>query len=175
MSLQQQLRAEHISRRADWCAQAQPDPGIDLKRVHPRYKVRKTAPSASTLHFVPLRTPRQRITIRSHGTSVTVPVVDLEAPLPVSKELITRRVALHFGVGYFELRKPGRYHYIVRPRWVACYLMTHVLGSGRSAIARYFKQDHATVLYGIRKIERLMLTDADLCHSVVTIARGLRE
>lgn len=69
--------------------------------------------------------------------------------------MILNEVLRHYpGVTAAEVVGAGRSHQLSHPRWVAWYRCRTELGMSYPQIAKRFKRDHSTVLYGIEKLKR---------------------
>jgi chromosomal replication initiator protein len=73
---------------------------------------------------------------------------------------IETAVAAHFGLTREEMRGMSRKRAVARPRQVAMFLAREITGQSLPRIGQQFARDHTTVLYGVRKIARLMGHDA---------------
>lgn len=83
---------------------------------------------------------------------------------------IQRVVAKHYNVHRMDLISARRTANIVRPRQVAMYLAKTLTLRSLPEIGRRFGgRDHTTALHAIRKIDRLITTDADLAAKVAEI------
>lgn len=79
-------------------------------------------------------------------------------------------VAKHYDVTRVDMKSARRTADIVRPRQVAMYMArTFTLRSMPEIGRRFGNRDHTTVLHAVRKIGRLIRTDADLAHDVAHI------
>lgn len=70
---------------------------------------------------------------------------------------IERAVCQHFGLTAAQMRSPARQRAIARPRRMVMFLARELTAASYPKIGRYLGgRDHTTVLYGTRKIARLM-------------------
>lgn len=82
-------------------------------------------------------------------------------------EEIQRVVAEHYCVTRLDLISSRRHAKIVRPRQVAMYLAKTLTLRSLPEIGRKFgHRDHSTVLWAVRKIERLQRTDSVLADNI---------
>lgn len=97
----------------------------------------------------------------------------------ISIRKIQKAVSEFYGVGLNYLLSQRRIKTIVLPRQVGMYLAKIITKKSLPEIGRRFGgRDHTTVLHACRKIEALMLKDADLAHEVallIEIATGVQQ
>ena len=75
---------------------------------------------------------------------------------------IQRVVAAHYGLATGDMTSQRRSRDIAHPRQIAMYLAFHLTPHSLCNIGRFFgKRDHTTVLYAVRKIEGLCISDPD--------------
>jgi chromosomal replication initiator protein len=85
----------------------------------------------------------------------------------IRPDAIQDATARYFGVEPRELTCALRDAEYVRPRHIAMFLMRRLSGYSYPAIGRHFGwRDHTTVLYAVRKIDRLYDNDP-VIHSAV--------
>jgi chromosomal replication initiation ATPase DnaA len=97
-----------------------------------------------------------------HGLAVRMALkAQAELPPPhVRPERILVVVANYFGVRLQLLKGSDRYRVIVRPRMVAMYLMRTLTSLSLPEIGRAIGgRNHATVIHGIRTVQRLRKED----------------
>jgi chromosomal replication initiator protein len=83
-------------------------------------------------------------------------------------------VAQHYKVTPLEIKSSRRTDNIVRPRQVAMYLARTSTLKSLPQIGQVFgNRDHTTVIHAVRKIGRLIRTDADLAHDVAHIEQEI--
>ena len=92
-------------------------------------------------------------------------------------EIVLRTCAEYFGISEIEIKSERRTKKIVRPRQMAMYLAkTLTLRSLPEIGRRLGGRDHTTVLHGIRKVERLIMSDTetafDAAHIEIMILKG---
>jgi hypothetical protein len=80
-------------------------------------------------------------------------------------------VADHFAIPIEWILDKRRVQAATLPRHIAMYLLRSCVGASLTAIGRKFKRDHTTVLMACRKIDRLMLVDAETLHVVTYLQR----
>lgn len=68
-------------------------------------------------------------------------------------------VAVITGVPVQTLKGPGRSTFIVGPKFLAYYLLWHLLGYGSVKIGRVMCKDHTTICSGIVKARKLLAED----------------
>lgn len=91
-------------------------------------------------------------------------------------EDIIKAVALHYQLSRDEIISNRRTAAVVIPRQIAIYLAKILTPCTLPLIGRRFgDRDHTTILYAFRKIERLVLADAELAAEIVEIKRGILE
>ncbi len=88
-------------------------------------------------------------------------------------EAIKRLVCERYNVRPAEMDSPRRARSVARPRQVAMYLAKQLTSLSLPDIGRKFGRDHSTVLYGVRKIEKLMEDDKALEEDVEALRRKL--
>ena len=80
-----------------------------------------------------------------------------------SIEQVRRAVCETFDVTHNQLMSVSRERRFARPRQVGMFLARECLGLSLARIAREFgREDHTTVLYGVRKVRHLIGVDAAL-------------
>ena len=98
-----------------------------------------------------------------------LPVNDRTPTVEAIKKLVCDR----YNVRPAEMDSPRRARAVARPRQVAMYLAKQLTSLSLPDIGRKFGRDHSTVLYGVRKIERLMEDDKALEEEVEALRRKL--
>jgi chromosomal replication initiator protein len=87
---------------------------------------------------------------------------------------VQRAVARHFGVTEEALRGKRRTSTVALARQVAMYLSKQVEGLSYVEVGRRFgSRDHSTVLFAVRKIERLLESDPAVAEAVGAIRATL--
>jgi len=95
-------------------------------------------------------------------------------PARVRIEDIQRAVAREYKVSRFDMLSARRTQDVVRPRQVGYYLAKKLTDRSLPEIARRFGgRDHSTAISGIRKIEKLVLTDEELAARIDKIKEAL--
>jgi chromosomal replication initiation ATPase DnaA len=85
---------------------------------------------------------------------------------------IQKTVANHFGIPLIEMTSSRRAS--ARPRHVAMAFARKMTGYSLEAIGASFGgKDHATVLYAVKRVERLVARDPEFARSVTDIRREL--
>lgn len=87
---------------------------------------------------------------------------------------IQKACADFYNVRMRDILSARRTAIVVRPRQVAMFLVKEITGKSLPEIGRYFDgRDHTTVLYAIRKIGALVLSDEAVALDVVAISERL--
>ncbi len=91
-------------------------------------------------------------------------------------ETIKDVVARHYGMTKADLESPNRRQALARARQVAMYLSRELTNCSYPQIAYvYGKRDHTTILYGYRKINKLLKSDAGLVSEVEALTQSLLD
>ncbi|MBQ3179833.1 MAG: chromosomal replication initiator protein DnaA [Firmicutes bacterium] len=94
----------------------------------------------------------------------------------LSPELIKNAVADYYGIQASDLTSPRRAQKFVRPRYVAMYLISDMLGLSLNENGTHFgNRDHTTVMHGIEKIEKDLQHDLNLQKSVQELKDMLKK
>lgn len=117
--------------------------------------------------LTPIIVPKSRI----ESAPPPPPTVVIELPPPTnSVRYIARVVAQYYGILFGIFISPTRAKTVVLPRQVAMYLARTLQDKSLKRIGRALgNRDHATVLWGFRKIECLLGVDAELARQVEEI------
>jgi chromosomal replication initiator protein len=92
----------------------------------------------------------------------------------VTVEEIIRKVADHFNIRINDILSARRARNVVRPRQVAMYLAKSLTRKSLPDLGRRFGgRDHTTVLYAIKRVEELRLTDSGLADDIELLRRML--
>jgi chromosomal replication initiator protein len=92
----------------------------------------------------------------------------------VTIEEIQRKVGEHYAVRLSDLIGPKRQRPIARPRQVAMYLAKQLTSRSLPEIGRRLGgRDHTTVMHGVRRIEELRQTDAQIAEDLELLRRAL--
>ena len=92
----------------------------------------------------------------------------------VTIEEIQRKVAEHYSIRLSDLIGPKRQRPIARPRQMAMYLAKQLTSRSLPEIGRRFGgRDHTTVMHGVRRIEELRVTDAQIAEDLEMLRRAL--
>ncbi|NOX56328.1 MAG: AAA family ATPase, partial [Planctomycetes bacterium] len=115
-----------------------------------------------------------KVPITRELTLSTLDSLSSESPPSLAK--IARAVSAEFGVPVEQLRSQSRVRKLVRSRQVAIYL-SRVLGQQPySKIASYFGlNNHSTAVHSVRRVEKLLQTDAVLRSRVANAETALRS
>ncbi|QIE45766.1 chromosomal replication initiator protein DnaA [Pseudohalocynthiibacter aestuariivivens] len=89
-------------------------------------------------------------------------------------EEIQRQVSDHYNIRLSDLVGPKRTRIFARPRQVAMYLCKQMTSRSLPDIGRRFGgRDHTTVMHGVRKIEELRASDAQIAEDLDLLRRTL--
>jgi chromosomal replication initiator protein len=92
----------------------------------------------------------------------------------VTIEEIQRKVAEHYSIRLSDLIGPKRQRPIARPRQMAMYLAKQLTTRSLPEIGRRFGgRDHTTVMHGVKRIEELRVTDAQIAEDLEMLRRAL--
>jgi len=107
---------------------------------------------------------------------VADPSADIAKAIYVpSLRKISQIVEGHFNIRRFDLFSHRRTIDIIRPRQICFYLARTCTYKSYPEIAlHYGNRDHTTILHGVRKIEKLRLTDAKLNSLLCELERQFR-
>ncbi|UOF79249.1 chromosomal replication initiator protein dnaA [Caudoviricetes sp.] len=100
---------------------------------------------------------------------------EVRATYSPSLRAIARAVADHYQVPVDEMLGLRRLKYLLFPRQIACYLAKTLLPKkSYPEIGRSFgKRDHTTILYAVKKIDRLIQCDPKLAATITFLAGQL--
>ncbi len=108
--------------------------------------------------------------------AVMADILPNEKRQALSPELIKNAVADYYGIQASDLTSPRRAQKFVRPRYVAMYLISDMLGLSLNENGTHFgNRDHTTVMHGIEKIEKDLQTDLNLQKSVQELKDMLKK
>jgi len=94
----------------------------------------------------------------------------------VTVEEIQRKVSEHYNIRLSDMLGPKRLRQIARPRQIAMWLSKQLTTRSLPEIGRRFGgRDHTTVMHGVRRIDALMATDAQLAEDVEMLRRMLES
>lgn len=103
--------------------------------------------------------------------------VEKEKPAPFFGELL-HEVAIFYDTTTLAIKSQRRDAKVIKPRQVLCYLAYTETAMSFPAIGRLIgNRDHTTILYAVRKIEKLLKdeNDEDLAVAVITIRLRLQD
>jgi chromosomal replication initiator protein len=87
---------------------------------------------------------------------------------------IQRKVAEHYNLRITDMHSARRARNVARPRQVAMYLAKILTARSLPEIGRKFGgRDHTTVMHAIRKVEELIVDDAQIAQDVEVVRRAL--
>ena len=94
----------------------------------------------------------------------------------LTPEAVMQIVAQDFGIHVRELLGTKRHQKISRCRQVAMYLCRNMLGISYPALGRVFGgKDHSTVLYAVKKIDKLQKVDRDMNQLLKTLKEKCQQ
>jgi chromosomal replication initiation ATPase DnaA len=122
-----------------------------------------------------IRTAEPSAPIQTDGYRVWFHVLpDDDAPRHPKIAEIQNAVAKYFLLTQADLCSQRLDQAVVRPRQIAAYLCKELTLQPLTEIGRRFGgRDHSTILYAVRKIERLMRTDAAVALDVATLTERI--
>jgi chromosomal replication initiation ATPase DnaA len=89
---------------------------------------------------------------------------------------VKRVVCRYFGISHLELIAQSRHSVVVIPRQIAMFLCRNLTDRSAHEIGRRFNNlDHTTVLYAIRKIEKLCPQNAALAYDIAHLQVAIEE
>jgi chromosomal replication initiator protein len=92
----------------------------------------------------------------------------------VSIEEIQRHVSEHYNIRLSDMIGPKRVRTFARPRQVAMYLCKQLTSRSLPEIGRRFGgRDHTTVMHGVRRIDELRNSDAQIAEDLEILRRTL--
>ena len=92
----------------------------------------------------------------------------------ITIEEIQRKVSDHYNIRMSDLVGPKRVRNLARPRQVAMWLAKHLTARSLPDIGKRFgNRDHTTVIHGVRRIEELKGTDAQIAEDLEILRRAL--
>ena len=98
------------------------------------------------------------------------------APQPVDTDTILSVVASRYGCTISELTENTKDRRITLPRQIAMYLCRELLGESYPSLGLLFGgKDHSTVIYAIRKIENLKVTNNDMNIQLTELTKQCRN
>lgn len=84
-------------------------------------------------------------------------------------------VAWYFNLRPAEIRSRLRHRHIAHPRMVCMYLIRRLTRMPLETIGAAMNRDHATIIYGVRTVEKMMETDDLLASQVRYLEQYLKE
>jgi chromosomal replication initiator protein len=98
------------------------------------------------------------------------------APQPVDIDSILAVVASKYGCTSSELRENTKDNRLTLPRQTAMYLCRELLGESYPSIGHFFGgKDHSTVMYAVRKIEKMKVTNKDMNILITELTKQCRN
>jgi chromosomal replication initiator protein len=94
---------------------------------------------------------------------------------PISIRMIQRVVAEHFKLPMDILLSVRRYRPLPMARQIGYHLARELTIHSFPAIARLFKNDHSTVIYGCKKIKKAIAHDPKLASEIETIKTKIMD
>ena len=106
-------------------------------------------------------------------TAIRLQVGERRAP---KLETVKDTVAKHYGLTKADLESAGRRQTLVRPRQIAMYLCRELTTCSFPQIGWSFgKRDHTTVMYGYRKVLKMLKKDPAFAEEVAEVERMVME
>jgi len=97
-------------------------------------------------------------------------------PQPSDIDSILAAVAAHYGCTSEQLRENNKEKKLTLPRQIAMFLCRDILGESYSSIGLIFGgRDHSTVIYAIRKIEKMKVTNKDMNIQLTELTKQCRN
>ena len=97
-------------------------------------------------------------------------------PQPVDSDSILAVVASRYGCTSSELRENTKDNRLTLPRQTAMYLCRELLGESYPSIGHFFGgKDHSTVMYAVRKIEKMKVTNKDMNILITELTKQCRN
>lgn len=94
----------------------------------------------------------------------------------INIEEVQKRVASRYNIKVSEMSSSRRLRSIARPRQIAMYLSKKLTSKSLAEIGASFgKKDHTTVMHAVKKIESLILEDADFREEITLLTRILQS
>ncbi len=100
-------------------------------------------------------------------------LLDQERQQLVTFEMILKAVADHYDVRLGDMTSKRRPQAIAVPRQIAMYLCRTMTPSSLPSIAAAFAKTHATVLHGVRMVEKRMVNNETLRQEIASLTRQL--
>ncbi len=80
---------------------------------------------------------------------------------------VVQAITKHYNLKASDLQSSKRTRVVALPRHIAMYLARTVTGSSFEAIGAHFGgRDHSTVVYAVKKLEKLIRTNPEICEEV---------
>ncbi|NLC78970.1 MAG: chromosomal replication initiator protein DnaA, partial [Ruminococcaceae bacterium] len=103
-------------------------------------------------------------------------IMSEQTPIPVTVEKIISEVGRTYSVSPEDIRSTKQTANVSLPRQVAMYIVHEVTGLTMVKIgAEFGGRNHATVVYGISKVEKLIDTDTHLHELIDDIVKNVKN
>jgi hypothetical protein len=145
---------------------------------------RRHAPRTLTDRLVPMvrfkPKPKVEKKIEVVEESVVIPLPEVK-PYVIQRRYptmddIVAEVAAYYRIPEVDIFSERRFLSIVRPRQVFCYLARTLTTASMPTIGRWLGgRDHTTILFSVRKIERLMGEDDKLALDIEILKANIEE
>jgi len=93
--------------------------------------------------------------------------------------MFVAKVTEHFGIPIIRLFSPTRDQDVVEVRQCIWHVLYTYEKKNYTALGRYFKRDHATVLYGVKKVDGMLKHGDDqikkIHNEVISIYKQLKN
>lgn len=180
MSLAQDLSRAHMQRRNKFFPQIAPTvwappAAVPVDPIEPPPYNAKAAIEALQRDFEQLRATLVQSLIIDSDPRAAAPEEPISTIRP-SVALIQRVVCEYYGTALEDILSSRRTAAIVRPRQIAVYLAkTMTLRSLPDIGSRFGGRDHTTIIFSIRKIERLIAVDPSMLDEINELKRRIAE
>lgn len=104
-----------------------------------------------------LRAPKTTTFTQEHVEKLLKDLIQKQQKIQWTTEMITKEVALSFGVTLKDLQSKGQTKQIAIPRKVAMYFCRKTLRMPYQAIGKFFEKDHSTVMSSVKWVEERVL------------------
>ena len=99
-----------------------------------------------------------------------------ESVKTISVEMVQKDVAEFFNLSLTELKSKGRHKNVIVPRQIAMYLSRKLTNHSLPEIGAAFGgKDHTTIMHAVKKVEEVLLKDAQIRKIVETLKNSLLE
>ncbi len=108
--------------------------------------------------------------------SIVSEVLNDDQPVPITVEKIITEIANTFGISEQDIRSSKRSSQISTARQYAIYIVREITQLSYTDIGKEFNgRDHATILYALQKVEKIMNTDSRQKEIIEDIIKNIRS